>query len=65
MPWKNLLGETRPTRAATSPAMARGHLREEESLPQIVDDVIRTIASVGAPITGSGADSHALWPRPW
>ena len=35
------------------------------SVPQIVDVSIRTIASVGSTIDGSGTDSQAWWPGPW
>src|SRR5690242_8798064 len=35
------------------------------SVPQMVEEVIRTIASVGASITGSGTDSQLFWPGPW
>jgi hypothetical protein len=35
------------------------------SVPQIVDESIFTIASVGAWIVGSGASSQDLSPGPW
>src|SRR5580704_14376735 len=35
------------------------------SVPQIVVFVMRTIASVGFAIVGSGLSSSAFWPGPW
>jgi hypothetical protein len=34
------------------------------SVPQIVELLMRTIASVGVSIAGSGTSSHAFWPGP-
>jgi hypothetical protein len=34
-------------------------------VPQIVVFVMRTIASVGFAIVGSGLSSRAFWPGPW
>ena len=45
--------------AGTSP------LRMCRSVPQIVDESMRTIASVGSMMDGSGADSQARSPGPW
>ena len=39
-------------------------LRMWRSVPQIVDESIRTIASVGSMIVGSGTDSQARCPGP-
>ena len=44
--------------SATSP------LRMCRSVPQIVELLMRTIASVGFSIVGSGTSSHAFWPGP-
>ena len=40
-------------------------LRMCRSVPQIVDESIRTMASVGSMMDGSGTDSHARSPGPW
>ena len=40
-------------------------LRMCRSVPQIVDESIRTIASVGSMMTGSGTSSQLRWPGPW
>ena len=40
-------------------------LRMCRSVPQIVDESIRTIASVGSMIDGSGTSSQLRWPGPW
>ena len=40
-------------------------LRMCRSVPQIVDESIRTIASVGSRMVGSGTDSQARFPGPW
>ena len=45
--------------AGTSP------LRMCRSVPQIVEESMRTITSVGSWMTGSGTVSHAFWPGPW
>src|SRR4051812_18877340 len=40
-------------------------LRMWRSVPQIVDESIRTMTSVGSSSTGSGTSSQPRWPGPW